>query len=112
MLGSHAAQVEVVVDADQKKLVLYVLDGHAEHFLRIAQATVEMEVGYKGAKETIELKAVANAATGEKVGETSQFEAALPWAFEGVKFEATIKEIEVRGTTYAQEAFSFPEGRH
>ena len=112
MLGSHAAQVEIVVDAEQKRLVMYVLDGHAEHFLRVSQVSVEMEVSYKGAKETLVLKAVANAATGEKVGDTSQFEAALPWAFEGVKFEAAIKRIEIRGTKYSNEVFSFPEGRH
>ncbi|MEM9158043.1 MAG: hypothetical protein AAGB46_03260 [Verrucomicrobiota bacterium] len=112
MLGNHEAQLEFVVDSENKLLVMYVLDGHAEHFLRIPQESVELEISYEGAKETVTLMAIGNAATGETVGDTSQFQSKVSWAFDGVKFGARLKEIAVRGTTYSEEAFSFPEGRH
>ena len=41
-LGEHAYNLELVRDADTGRLSLYVLDGHAENFIRITAPTIEL----------------------------------------------------------------------
>ena len=41
-LGEHAYNLELVRDAEAGKLVAYVLDGHAENFIRIAAPSIEV----------------------------------------------------------------------
>ncbi len=73
-IGSHEFNVELLRDASSGKISLWVLDAHAENFLRVTNETVTISVSDAGKDETVVLKAVANALTGEKVGSTSQFE--------------------------------------
>ena len=107
-LGDHAANVELLIDAEQKVFALYALDAHAENAAKIAQADVEITVlaSKQGTKEkpaedfTIKLAAVANENTGEKIGDTSQFQVGLE-ALKGLtEFEGVIKTITIKGATY------------
>src|SRR5688572_15561075 len=78
-LGDHAYSLELVRDAAAGKLTAYVLDGHAENFVRIKAPALEL-IAMPGGKYTpLSLKAVANTATGETVGDTSQFEMQADW---------------------------------
>lgn len=95
-LGDHQANLELVRDANAGKLTAYILDGHAENFLRIPSAGFQLVAQIQGRSETLSFKPVANPATGEKVGDTSQFEAQAEWikstpAFDGVVPELIIK---------------------
>jgi hypothetical protein len=56
------------------------------------------------------LAAVANPATGETVGDTSLFEGQADWLKTAREFDATLKTITVRGTTFAEVKFNFPKG--
>jgi hypothetical protein len=56
------------------------------------------------------LKAVANNATGETVGDTALFEAQADWLKTTPAFNAVIKELAVRGNKYQSIVFSFPKG--
>src|SRR5690349_10658250 len=78
-LGEHTYNLELVRDADAGKLTAYVLDGHAENFIRIPAASFELVAFAGGERKTLTLRAVANSATGETVGNTSQFEAQADW---------------------------------
>jgi len=53
---------------------------------------------------------VANAATGETVGDTALFEAQAEWLKTNASFDAAINELQVRGNTYANVRFNFPKG--
>jgi hypothetical protein len=53
---------------------------------------------------------VANAATGEKVGDSSQFESKAEWVRNASKFNGRIPEIEIRGAKFTDVRFRFPEG--
>ena len=83
-VGSHNFNLELLRDGTSGKLTLWVLDAHAENFVRLTNDTLVVEVADAGKIETVVLKATANPATGEKVGDTSQFEA-LSDAFKTAK---------------------------
>ncbi len=108
MLGEHATQLELVADAASKKVFLYVLDGEAEKFIRIEQVAVATKLGGR----PVILRAVGNLATGESAGDTSQFEADADWLVGKDRFSVEIDEIIVRGQTFSELEFEFPEGKH
>ena len=109
-LGDEAYHLELVRDADAGKLIAYVLDGEMEEFIRAKAATFEVIATVAGAKQTLTFHAVANAATGETVGNTSQFEASADWLKTTAAFDATLTSLEIKGTAFAAVAFNFPKG--
>lgn len=104
-VGEHAYNVELVRDADAGKLTAYILDGHAENFVRVAMPALELTAITGGEKKALKLAAVANAATGETVGNTSQFEAQADWLKKSGEFPGTISALEIKGTTFRDIAF-------
>lgn len=104
-VGEHAYNVELVRDAAAGKLTAYVLDGHAENFVRLALPSFDLVAITGGEKKTLTLRAVANAATGETVGNTSQFEAQADWLKKSGEFPGTIAALEIKGTTFRDIAF-------
>ena len=104
-LGQHEAHLDVVLDARSGRLLAYVMDAHAENFLRIPAESFEIAARLPAGETKLLLKAVASAATGEKVGDTSQFEAQAD-ALKGVAgFDAQLKQLTVRGKTYSKISF-------
>lgn len=104
-LGDHEAHLDVVLDAAAGKLTAYVMDAHAENFVRIPAESFEIIAKLPAGETVLALKAVANAASGEKVGDTSQFEAQSD-ALKGVAgFDAELKQLTVRGKTYSKVPF-------
>ena len=63
-VGEHAYNLELVRDTEAGKLTVYVLDGHAENFVRIAAPELQL-TAYSGERRTLPLKAIANSATGD-----------------------------------------------
>ena len=103
-LGEHAYNLELVRDPAEGKLTVYVLDGHAENFIRIAAPSIEIVAVAGGERRPLTLKAVANSATGETVGNTSQFEAQADWLKNTAEFPGTLAAIEIRGSKFANVA--------
>lgn len=109
-LGNEDAHLEFVLDAAAGKLTCYVLKPHMSGFQRITQESIELAATVGGKPETLTLKAVANAGTGEKAGDTSQFEAQADWLKTAKSFDAVVKSIAVRGKDYTALKFNFPKG--
>lgn len=109
-LGEHAFNVELVRDAATGKLTAYLLDGHAENFVRVSAPSFEITATVAGAKQTLTLVAVANAATGEKIGATSQFEATADWLKTTAGFNGVITALTIRDNAFKGVAFTFPQG--
>lgn len=105
-LGEELYHLELVRDPEAGKLAAYVLDGHAENFIRIAAPSFDLVALADGARRPLTLRAVANTATGETVGDTSQFEAQADWLKKNAPFTGTLTALEVRGTKFANVAFS------
>jgi len=99
-LGDHEANLELVHDAAEGSLSVYVLDAHAENTVRIAaQSLVAVVDGRK-----IDLFAVGSALTGETPGNTSLFEGRDD-ALRTSPVRGRIERVNVRGRTFAGIAF-------
>ena len=109
-LGEEEYHVEFVLDAPDGKLQAFVMDGELENFVRIDAPSVEITAQVSGQQEKLRLHPVANNATGEKVGDTSLFEARADWLKTTSTFDAVLKEITVHGKTYTNIVFNFPKG--
>jgi len=110
VLGDEVYHVELVRDAATGKLQAYVFDGELETFIRSTVPTIEIDAVVNGQPKTITLSAVPNPATGETVGDTSLFEGQEDWLKTNPEFDATLKTITIRGTTFADVKFNFPKG--
>ena len=109
-LGNEAYHLELVRDALVGKLSAYVLDGEMENFIRIAAPSFDIVAVISGQKTTLTFKPVANSATGEKVGDTSLYEAEAEWLKGTDKFDGVLLELEIKGTKFSAVAFNFPKG--
>ncbi len=110
VLGKEAFHLELVRDAATGKLTAYVLDGEMENFIRIYAGSFEVAVTAGSAQRRLTFKSVANTATGETVGDSSQFEAQADWLKTTAVFDAVLTSLEIRGTTFSAVAFNFPKG--
>ncbi|MGK0218578.1 MAG: hypothetical protein ACI9HE_002072, partial [Planctomycetota bacterium] len=74
VLIAEGAHLELVHDAEEGELTGYFLGAHADTPLRLTQGTLTLAFpGEDGAPASFVLEAVANALTGETVGDTSEF---------------------------------------
>lgn len=111
-LGEHQFNLELVQDVTAGTLMAYLLDGHAEHFVRVVMPAFTMVATVDGAPQTLTFRALENAATGERVGDTSAFSAQADWLKTVKQFDATIPALEVRGAKFANVSFTFPKKPH
>ncbi len=109
-LGHEEFHVEFVLDAAAGRLTAYVMDGELEQFIRVSAVSFEVQAKVDGADQSLTFSPVANAATGEKAGDTSQFEATAAWLKTTTNFDATLRELTVRTQTYRAVKFNFPKG--
>lgn len=110
VLGDELYHLEFVRDTDAGALQVYVLDGELENFIRCAMPAFEIAADVDGTPTALVFQAVANPATGETVGDTALFEAHADWLKNTHEFNATLKTITIRGTTFNAVEFNFPRG--
>ncbi len=109
-LGEEEYHLELVLDEGTGRLQAYVLDGEMENFVRSTAAKIVISATVAGKSHDLELAAVPNPETGETVGDTSLFEAQADWVKASGSFDAVLKEVTIRGTTYSNVKFNFPNG--
>ena len=105
-LGQHEFNLELVLDTGGT-LDAYVLDAHAEKFVRIAMPSFEIIAKAANIAETLKFTPVANPATGETTSDTSQFQAKSDTLKTVREFEGVLKEINIRGISFTFVAFKF-----
>jgi hypothetical protein len=110
VLGKEEYHVELVLDAPAGRLQAYVMDGELENFVRVPGESFVVTAMLAGKEEILTFKAIGNNATGEKVGDTALFEARADWLKTNTAFDAVLRQLTVRGTTYENIAFNFPKG--
>lgn len=103
-------QIEWVLDGPAGKLDAYILDGEMENFVRIAPPSFDLTVKLPDKQAVLHFSAIANNATGEKIGSTSLFEAQADWLKTNKSFDAVLPEINVQGTVFTNITFNFPKG--
>ncbi len=107
-IGEHAYNLELLRDKAAGKLTAWVLDGHAENFVRLNLDSFQLIAMPGGQYTPLDMRAVANPATGETVGDTSQFEVEADFLKTAGAFSG-IFTLEIKGTRYHQVAYSLPE---
>ena len=110
-VGDHQFNVELVHDAASGTLTLYTLDAHAENFVRTAMSTIELSITAGGQTRSLTLLPMANAATGETVGATSQFQAQAEWLKGATSLAGTIARLDFNGAEFQQVSFGSKVGR-
>jgi len=89
----------------------YVLDGHVEHFIRLAQEAIHCETTLSsGLTTNLVFQAIASRSTGETVGDTAEFQADLAPLNGENTFEGIIQEVHIRNSSFTKIPFSFPGG--
>ena len=109
-LGEHQFNLEFVRDAAAGTLTAYVLDGHAENFIRLPLPAIPLTAMVNGMPQPLALAATASTATGETVGDTSQFVAQADWLKTASSFDVVIPALDIRGAMFADVKFNFPKG--
>src|SRR4051812_27479228 len=88
VLGNEAYHVELVADPQHDRMTAYVLDGEMENFVRAKAPAFEVVASVGGEKRPLDFRAMPNPATGETVGDSSQFEAHADWLKKTPTFDA------------------------
>ncbi len=105
-IGEHAFNVEWVRDAGQGSLDAYILDGHAENFVRLPLPAFSIIL--ESQPTPLTLAAVASPQTGETVGNTSHFRVQSD-AIKGTNgISGEIKGLEIRGQIFDKVKFILP----
>lgn len=110
VLGKEEYHLEFVLDAATGKLTAYVLDGELENFIRVKAPAFEVVATVGAEKKPLTFQAIANPATGEAVGDTSQFEAQADWLKTTKAFDAELAALKIRNATFLRVKFNFPKG--
>lgn len=110
-LGEHQYHLDFLHDPATGTLTAWVMDAHAENFVRIAAGSIPLSVTVGDAKQALVLSAVANPSTGETVGDTSQFRGEAAWLKGVTSFRAVVDDLEIRGTRFQAVPFRYPAGR-
>jgi hypothetical protein len=110
ILGKEDYHLEFVLDSTNGTVRAYILDSHMDKFIRVTNESFTVTAKLVGKPETLVFRAVANNATGEKVGDTALFEAQAGWLRGATAFAAEVDELTVRGKKYTKIPFSFPKG--
>ena len=106
-LGEHGSGYNLELLIDKKnRLSVYILDAHAENFIRIEQGSLQVDLS-DGNKTSVILDAVADSATGETVGNTSHFQ--TKGTVENfLPLKGVIQMIEIGSKQYSEIEFFFP----
>ena len=91
-VGRHQFNFEILSDASTGKLTVWVLDAHAENYVRIPAPTLQVSASVDG---------------GEKVGDTSQFEGSAEWLKKGGGFSGMVKSVQLGGQSFGDVAFKY-----
>lgn len=106
-LGEHGEgyNLEILTTSDQH-LSVYILDAHAENFVRLKQPKIELLITEQNVSQSIFLDAIADAATGETIGNTSHFRSSTP-INPNRSTDGILQSIKIGAKEYNQTKISF-----
>ena len=104
-LGPHGSGHNLELLQNNKgEFEIFILDAHADNYVRIKQSTIELNLADNNS--TLTLNAVADPATGEKVGDSSLFRSS-----QSVKnllpMKAEIVDLKIGSSNYSNTPLSF-----
>ena len=109
-LGDEEAHIEFLVDAEAGTVTAWFFTPHMERYLRIKAESFEVLAKRTNGEAKLTFTGVANAGTGETVGDTSQFVARADWLVGVEAFDGVLPEVSIHGRVYRSVAFNYPKG--
>lgn len=110
-VGEHLAHLAVALDAATGALTIRIYDGHFERPVRLAQPSLVVAVTpAAGAAFDVTCAAVADALSGETVGDTASFRGQADGLKGLAAFDAVVRRLEIRGQIVTNLRFPFPAG--
>lgn len=110
-LGEHQFQLDVLHDSTAGTLSVWVMDAHAEEFVRVPFPSLVVELSVGGDSRPLTLSAQENPATGETVGHTSQFVGQADWLLGIHQFSGVVPALRIRGVDFTQVRWDYPPPR-
>ncbi len=108
-LGKHGSghNLELVTN-ENGQLELFILDAHAENYLRISQKQIDLQIlETNDTSNIIPLHAIADAATGETIGNTSLFRSDSSLA-DLLPLNGSLKLLTIGSISYENTPIQFP----
>lgn len=99
-LGEHEFQIEFTHGDTPGTLFAYVMDGHMNEYVRIAAPSFSATATVDGVAFPIVFEATAEAATGEKIGDSSLFTARGSGLATKSAVDLSIPTLVIKGHTY------------
>ena len=110
VLGDEVYHIELVRDASSGTLQAYILDGEMDNFIRSKMTSFRITAKVGGKDQYVDMRAVADAATGETVGDSALFQGTEEWIKGAADFDGVIDSVTIRGSVFSQVKFNFPRG--
>ncbi|HMP84281.1 MAG TPA: hypothetical protein PKA41_16405 [Verrucomicrobiota bacterium] len=106
IIADDQFHLELVLDASAAKMQAYVLDGHLEGYIQVAETS--FVIAAKLGEQTEELSFQRVSANNS--GKSSLFEAQADWLKAAKEFDGYIPTITLDGKTFTNISFTFPKG--
>ena len=104
-LGPHGSGHNLELLKNNKgEFEIFILDAHADNYVRIKQSTIELNLADNNS--TLTLNAVADPATGEKVGDSSLFRSSQS-VQNLLPMKAEIVDLKIGSSNYSNTPLSF-----
>lgn len=102
--------LELVLDPVAAKLQAYVLDGHLERYVQVAETNFVIVAKSGGATEQLAFQRAPQPVSGTVPATSALFEARAEWLKTAKEFEGSIPSITLNGRTFTNISFPFPKG--
>ena len=110
LVAEDEFHLELVLDTDATTMQAYVLDGHLEGYVQVAETGFEMIATSDGNSEELKFTRAADPGTGAVSQKSALFEAQADWLKSANEFEGKISTITLDGKTFTNISFPFPKG--
>ena len=108
VIGDEFAHLELVLDEAEGELTAYITDRDPAVPVRLSQPEVELRITDES--NAVTLKAVADSATGDAVGNAATFAGQSDVLRNRPSFDASITFILIKGVAFENLPFSYPGG--
>lgn len=104
-VGEHAFNLELLSDRTTGRLTMWLLNAHAESFVRTTNESFTLFFSVDGRETPLRLAASSNPATGERVGETAQFDGQADFLKTTNALSGRLPELVIRGSAFTNITF-------
>jgi len=110
VIAADKFHLELVRDATTGKMQAYVLDGHLEGYVQVAETNFLLLAKAGGKDEQLSFQRASEPASGSVPAKSALFEAQADWVKAAKEFEGRIPTITLNGRSFTNISFSFPKG--